>query len=641
MVEVIHSILMERAQEYMLQHTKFWIGTRTAITQILLFLSLLLSSSISYSQLSSDSGSVIRPATLYAGVQNPNSGCGCDSADVANPCSGTTVDQRISGTQFVWTFSCSGGNCQCGRYVNGDFWVKHPTTGDVVISAVTPAGNENGLVLDPTDSILNSTGGVGSQGYFGNVNGYTSSLNNMSNLPLSVSSGKTLVKGAQTTRVSGYPSACGTHNALAYSILNVVSAVPNDGANGRNTFRPPFVSGAKPTFTVSDFTFSRLPARTDITVTQADLDVMSRWWKPYPDVDGGDFGRCFVPSGYYPDNYAAGLSQTTIEDILKLTGNIAALNSTNAKYAMIQRGLDLYYAWQAGRKWDCGAGQCLGRKEPIIYMAALSNNSTIRTNVAASAALETSFQEDNQITSSNTPNVIIWGGAPGNSVWDYTYWQKVFDSKCYDGANPTVNCKDTLGNRAIGDPYRYIDGPAHTPGSIYLPISAGAHIGHATLMLGWKDYCEIANDHQTISWSDKFYYPSSTTASGQVLNTDPCAPPDSREPSACTPYPQFPNPSGTGCLYYGGRTGATDANSTWGPLPSNPSQCVPNNSNGNTGQTGRFSWLHGKKFMSISTTTAGSIGYNVDPLYISTIAKNQYATIRTATPKCSNGVWTP
>lgn len=605
-----------------------------AIMRILLLLLLSLSSSFSHSQLTPDTGSVTRPATLFVGVQDPNSGCGCNSSDPSNPCTGTSIVQNVSGNQFVWTLSCSGGNCQCGRFVNGDFWVKHPSGGNVLISDVTPAGNENGLVQDPTASILSS------QGYLGNASKYSSSLNKMINLPLSISAGVTLVKAKQMPKASGYPSACGGYNAAAYSILNIVSSVPNDGANGRNTFRPPYVSGAKPTFTTSDFVFSRLPNRSDISVTQADLDIMDRWWKPYPDVDGADFGRCFVPNSYYPDNYAAGIGQAVTQDILKLTGNLTGLSSNNAKYAMIQRGLDLYYAWQSGRTWACGAGQCLGRKEPIIYMAALSTNETIRNNVIASAATETSFQEDNQLRA-GVGGRVIWGGAPEVTDWTQTYWSAAFGAKCYSGINPESNCIDPLGNRATGDPYGYIDGPAQAPGSIYLPISAGTHIGHAALMLGWKEYCETANDQQPITWVDRYYYPSTTTASGQSLNTDNCAPPDPREPANCSPYPQFPAPAGNNCLYYGGRTGATDGNSTWGPLPSNPSQCVPNNSNGNTGQTGRFSWLHGKTFINISTTTPGAVSYNIDPSYISTIAKNQYATIRTATPKCSSGVWTP
>lgn len=606
--------------------------------RILLLLSLLLSSSFSYSQLTPDTGSVIRPATVYVGVQNPNSGCGCNSSDPSNPCTGTSIVQNVSGNQFVWTLSCSGGNCQCGRFVNGDFWVKHPSGGDVVISAVTPAGNENGLVLDPSTSVNTPSYTVGSQGFLGNASGYSSSLNKMLNLPLSVSPNKTLVKTAQTTAVSGYPSVCGGYIAKSYSMLTVLGSVPSDGANGRNSFRPAYVAGAKTIHTISNFNFTRLAGRTDISVTQSDLDaISSRWWKPYPDNSGGDFGRCFVPSGYYPDNYAAGIATATIQDILKLNGNLTGLSSDSAKYSMIQRGLDLYYSWRYGNKWECGAGQCLGRKEPIIYMAALSTDATIRSNVSSSAAVATDFQEDTQLRVSNSGGAIIWGAPSTAGV----YWTQLFGSKCYDGASPLSNCKETgSGDRSAGDPYGYISGPAQAPGSIYMATgSSGTHIGHATIMLAWQHYCEMANDQKPITYSSMLYYPSETTASGQVLNLDPCAPPDPGESSSCQPY----KAGAPGCLYYGGRTGATDANSTWGPLPSNPSQCVSNNSGGNTGQTGRFSWLHGQRLIGISLSggTPGAITFNATDSYMSSIVKNQYATIRTATPKCSNGVWTP
>lgn len=580
---------------------------------------------------------------IYRGIEDPNGGCGCANTNPASPCTGTSITQTFSPITFKWTFSCSGGNCQCGRFINGDYWVKHPSGGDVVISAVTPAGNENGLVQDPT-SVLSENQQTRTQGFLGNASGYVASLNKMLNLPLSVSSNKTLVKASQLTgdKTYGYPTTCGGYIAQSYSMLTVLGSVPNDGANGRNSFRPAYTAGSKTVHSITDFDFTRLAGRADITVTQSDLDTMSRWWRPYPDVDGDDYGRCFVPQGYYPDNYSAGIALNVINDILKLNGTLTGLSSNDAKYAMVQRGLDIYYSWQSGNKWNCGAGQCLGRKEPMIYMAALTTDSTIRTNVSSSALNGQDFQEDNQIkVTANSGGRPIWGGPPLNSDWTYTYWQKVFDSKCYDGANPTVNCLDTLGNRAVGDPYGYIDGPAQAPGSIYMPVSTGTHVGHAALMLGWQHYCEMANDQETISYADRFYYPSNTTASGQVLNQDACAPPDTREPNTCYPYPQFPNPSGYGCLYYGGRPGATDGNSTWGPLPSNPAQCVTNNSNGNTGQTGRFSWLQGKTLITISTTTPGAISYNVVPGYISTIAKNQYATIRTATPKCNNGIWTP
>lgn len=604
----------------------------------LLLLSLLLLSPFGWAQLSNDTGTIATGGKLYKGV--PAAGnCDCASTNPAAPCTGTSVNQNIGPTTFAWTFSCSGGNCQCGKYVTGDYWVRHPSGGSVTISNVTPSGSQNGVMIDPTQSFA-----TGSQGLLGNGVYYSAALNKMLSLPFTVAANKTVVKAQQCTDggtcTMAYTSACGGYAAQGYSMLTVVSAVPNDGANGGNTFRPPYVAGSKPTHTLSDFDFARLPNRSDISVTQANLDTMSRWGKPYPDVFGTDQGRCFVP-GYYPDDYAAGIANNTLNDILLLIGNMTSRDPTAARRAMVQRGLDLYYSWQAGNKWDCGAGQCLGRKPPIIFMAALSTNTTIQSTVAASAATDSDFQEDNQINAAATSDV-VWGADVYGSAWPSLnarfYWSGLFSSKCYDGANggnPAASCKDADSKGAVGDVYGYIDGPAGLPSSQYgVCCSGGPAIGHATAMVSWEHYCEVSNDQETITWADKFAYPSLTIAAGMNLDDDPCAPPDPNESASCNAY------TGAGCTHFGGRSGATDANSTWGPLPSNPAQCIPNNSNGNTGQTGRFSWLHGQRFMNF-TTTAGSITYNQTPGYFPTIARNQYASLRGSTAKCSNGVWTP
>jgi len=496
-------------------------------------------------------------------------------------------------------------------------------------------------MVDPSTSFASS-----SQGLLGNGVYYNASLNKMLSLPFTVAVNKTVVKAAQCTDggtcAMSYTSACGGYAAQGYSMLTVVSAVPNDGANGGNTFRPPYVAGTKPTHMLSGFDFTRLPKRTDITVTQTNLDtIAARWGKPYPDVFGTDRGRCFVP-GYYPDDYAAGIGQAVLQDILLLVGNTGALNATAAERAVVQRGLDIYYSWQAGNNWDCGAGQCLGRKPPMIYMAALSTNATIQSTVAASPSAG-DFQEDTQIAvTPNSGGAPVWGADAYGSAWPALnarfHWSAVFASKCYDGANggnPAASCKDADSKGAVGDPYGYIDGPSGLPSSQYgVCCSGGPIIGLAAAMQAWENFCEVGNDQETLAWADKMAYPSLTTAPGVTVSGDGCAPPDSRESSSCDGY------NGNNCLYFGGRTGATDANSTWGPLPSNPAQCIPNNSNGNTGQTGRFSWLNGQRFISF-TTTAGSISYNKTPGYFPTIAKNQYATIRTATPHCANGTWTP
>ena len=590
---------------------------------------------------------------IYRGIEDPNGGCGCASTDPASPCTGTSITQTFSPNVFNWAFSCSGGNCQCGRYITGDYWVKHPSGGNVVISSVTPAGSENGLMIDPTTKFA-----TGSQGLLGGGEFYSAALNQMLALPISVVPGKTLVKakrctlGVDCTNTTGFPSTCdGNYGAEAYSMLTVVNAVPNDGANGRNTFRPPYVAGSKPSYALSDFNFALLPNYSSITVTQADLNAMSRWAAPYPDTMAEELGGCFVP-GAYPGKYSATVGQAIQQDILLLLGNKSGLNATTARQAIVQRGLDVYYSWQAGNAWNGNAGQALGRYPPIVYMAALSNNNTIKNTVRAVSAVKQAapFQEIGQIsTTTNSSNVVIWGAGAdgfyddtGENVWPGVmarqYWAGLFASKCYDGANggnPAASCLDADAKGAVGDPYGYIDGPSGLPSSQYAQCcSGGQHIGNATIMVAWEQYCTTANDQDPIDYSNKMAYPSLTTAPGMVLNADPCAPPDPNESPSCNGY------NGTGCTHFGGRSGATDGNSTWGPLPSNPAQCIQNNSNGNTGQTGRFSWLNGQRFMGFNTS-AGSISYNSTPGYFPSIARNQYASLRGTTSKCSNGVWTP
>jgi hypothetical protein len=534
--------------------------------------------------------------------------------------------------------------------------VRNSSGGDVTISASTVNGSaatSNGIMIDPTTNYKD-----GGQGFLEGGVWYSAALNKMTALPFTVAANKTVVKARRCTKnvdctnIDSFPNSCtGNFGAEGYSMLTVVSAVPNDGANGGNSFRPRFVAGSKTAHTLSEFDFSLIPNRSDITVTQADLNTMTRWQVPYPDTISLDQGGCFSP-GAYPGKYSATLAATYAQDILLLLGNKSGLDATAAQRALVQRGLDVYYSWQAGNTWNGNAGQSLGRYMPVVFMASLINNNTITNNVKAVSSVRQAapFQEIGQISQTTASGGrTIWGaGADGfyddtaENVWPgqmaRQYWAGLFASKCYDGANggnPAASCIDADNKGAVGDPYGQIDGPSGLPTSQYgVCCSGGIHIANAALMVAWENYCETANDQEPIDYADKMAYPSLTTAPGLVLNSDTCAPPDPDESPSCNGY------NGSGCTLFGGRSGAADGNSTWGPLPSNPSQCIPNNSNGNTGQTGRFSWLHGQRFMSF-TTVAGNISYNQTPLQFPAIAKNQYASLRGTTSKCSNGVWTP
>ena len=614
---------------------------------------LLLLPSLAFAQLSSDTGTVAVGGKLYKGVSEPASGCDCGST--TTPCTGTSITHAVAGQEFGWSFSCAGGSCQCGRFVTGEPWVRDSAGGSVTLTAVTPTSG--GIDADVTEEIgtlsmpnTSGAGPVASQGFAPRAIYYDAAQNLRPSLPVAVAADTTLVTSTDCTRgvdcADNYTSACGVAAVTRYSTLTVLASLPPN--NGVATFRPPVRAGAKTFYTTADFDFSRLPQRTDIALTTADLtSVRNRWINPYPDTFGGDQGRCFVPTVYGTDEYSAGYASSALTDILKLTGDQPYSAKQDAAIGLVQRGLDIYHYWQQGSKWPCGAGQCLGRKPIMVFMSALTTNTAIYSAVRASAAGNEDFQEESQV--SVTPN------SGGRAIWAATaykyylgdvndiilreHWSRVYASKCYDtanGGNPAASCFDAMGNRAQGDPHGYIDGPAQAPGTIYMVVSAGPHIAYAAAMHAWSNYCEAANEPETILYADRIYYPSQTTSPGVHTNEDPCAPPDPREPETCSPYHY-----GLDCLYYGGRAGATDGNSTWGPLPSNPLQCVPNNSNGNTGQTGRFSWMHGQRLTTLSTTTPGALTYNVTPGYFPTIARNQYATIRGATSHCQNGAWVP
>ena len=71
----------------------------------------------------------------------------CDCG--ANQCSGTSVTYEapswsVDQRDIRFQFSCNGGSCTCGQYVNGDYWV---VDNGLVISRITPdhtSGCESG-----------------------------------------------------------------------------------------------------------------------------------------------------------------------------------------------------------------------------------------------------------------------------------------------------------------------------------------------------------------------------------------------------------------------------------------------------------------------------------------------------------------
>lgn len=148
------------------------------------------------------------------------------------------------------------------------------------------------------------------------------------------------------------------------------------------------------------------------------------------------------------------------------------------------------------------------------------------------------------------------------------------------------------GKKTLEDPHQYIDGPERKPGTSYMSSSLGIQRSMAAMMLIMPKIREIINYDSLIEYVERVTY------RGVESGNDPCVTPDSRENyETCDAY------RNEGCMYYG---------VTWGPNPSNPSECIktptpPYN------KVGRFSSLHGTPVG--ASYTSGQVESNWETIF--------------------------
>jgi hypothetical protein len=73
----------------------------------------------------------------------------CGSTNASAPCTGTSHTHVVDGVTFTWNYTCNGGACQHGRFLDGTAWVRNPTGGSVTITSVTPDDAASGLEKNP------------------------------------------------------------------------------------------------------------------------------------------------------------------------------------------------------------------------------------------------------------------------------------------------------------------------------------------------------------------------------------------------------------------------------------------------------------------------------------------------------------
>jgi len=266
------------------------------------------------------------------------------------------ADTSVSHNGITWTFD---GDYQVGRFVMGDPWVVGPVT----IVSVSPAwnGERNGSMINPSSA-------VEAQGYRHDLDcPFREELR--VDFPLELSAE---ITSLISTEGLEQVEQTGAHSGIRKAaILTVVASPPPSDA-----FRPPYVSGEKPIYTVSQMNFDLLPRlETSGTVPVADFQESMIW--PWIDHSrgGGNRGATLHPVENMPP-YGRWMA-----DEVSHVGLMALLNIPEANELAIrltQVGIDFYHNWLSNVGSIHGGGFGHGRKWPILFAGIMLNNSDMK-----------------------------------------------------------------------------------------------------------------------------------------------------------------------------------------------------------------------------------------------------------------------
>ena len=496
----------------------------------------------------------------------------------------TNVTRTHFGFTIQFDFHCGGLPCSCGTFVNGDWWVvPDPQSGYVTLTGASPAGEDHGMEVNPTDGLM--------QGILSGYDNYNSSRNLMTQLPMNFGPASSLVKMVRRSD----PSLCGTsaiktHGcAEIYEVLTILESALD--TSSMSYFRPAFATNSSwksPLVSTSSLSTWRLPNMTMVDDTAIDFQECAEIWR-VPQYDNMNLAgvseqmRATSPAAALAD-YAADQAVQFLNDLISTFG---VRHWDDAKkdclYALVQRGIDIFGAYVSGIRFGTGAGQHLGKQPPVTLYAALSNDKWVVNMVRGiSQSTEEIFQESTQIRRTRG-GLVLWGDTDNlnpycNGLADESdssdpsdnYWSQLFDE--YFARYHSATGHDNKGTRC--DPHGYIDGPAGLSPTLSLGRSYIGCCSMGTLVAYWAilrmvpSMAFVHNDNSTLedfvishylgmSSGDGLYY-------GQFLTLpDPCAPPDSREdPDICKPYKARAT---EGCAYY---------RVTWGPVEGAPGECI-------------------------------------------------------------------
>jgi len=482
-----------------------------------------------------------------------------------------------------------GNSVKIGKFADGSYWVapSSPEASLVITELSQTGGSALGADVDPVSHT--SQGVLDANNKYGT---YVSSEDVTKNLPYSPSLDREMLMLAVVKDEVGVGN-CGTvsiQGGCIYSAtaLALLKEPPLDF--GKNSIRPPITGGnSKPIKSLNDFKLDAIPIHSGFTALESELHTDFSYTFEIFKNSGSEGGRAFRSDGLVSD-YGSGVSAKWFNLLARIASPQLTLEQKKKAIAsMLTYGQDCYYGTMHPASpifiMSGGAGQSAGIGTSCFFYAGLVKDAailakaqTFTTGVIEQyngipANLNDTVNAPSEYLQINVgPNGPVWGDNSNVS----SYWASLFARKCY--ANSGESCNNG-GPKNLRDPHAYIDGPERHPGASYMRVTIGVYRSLSAAMALMPFYCSAYNMPKLIQYTKR------VAASGVQAANDPCAPPDPREGSSCEPYRTIsePDPSKwlntSNCQYY---------TVTWGPNPNNPSQCIPNNTGGNTGQTGRF-----------------------------------------------------
>lgn len=375
---------------------------------------------------------------------------------------------------ITWQFS---NDCTYGTFANGDYWVVAP----VVVTNMTPDwdGTNNGWEINPT---------VQSPQGFYNMPGFLYDASLRPAFPFTIDTNASLVKAIGGTNISSISI------IRTAAVLTVLTSAPPGG--GSDVFRPPYVGTNKPLYLVSNLKSNLLPnSYAPVANTPSFSVVIS------------NFSKCLrmdhhptIPGYFRPfsalDDYQPVNTPALNEAMLRLMLNDNYSDKLPALIQFTQQAIDraycLYYGYKQG-----GTGHNPNHRIVAAWAATLLDITDIKTFLST----EVGFHEDTYLT--NGISRALWG----NNRDEWSYWNYVMNG---------------VGDRSIGDPYRYIDGGAFSPGlTDYQGIVSQSFKGQALI---YRLFPLLTNCIPAIRRTNLDGYAERWVTNGMWTSPDPVAP---------------------------------------------------------------------------------------------------------------------